>query len=80
MPLLWQDIDVETYIPWINYLGAEVPWINNNGEVVLWRAVTSWGAIATAANGTWQIVDVSQGAGWTILNTDSDFPAGPANF
>jgi hypothetical protein len=47
MPLIWQDIDVETYIPWINNLGNEIPWINNNGEVVLWRGVTAWLTINT---------------------------------
>lgn len=74
---LWNDIDVEQYIPWINNAGTIISWINNDGVTILWLAVTSWGTISTAANGTWQIVDVSQGAGWTTINTDSEFPAGP---
>ena len=50
MPLLWQDIDVETYIPWfslVDQIEVEIPWINNNGEVVLWRGTTAWLTINT---------------------------------
>jgi hypothetical protein len=47
MPIVWQDIDVEQYIPWINNLGAEIAWLNNNGEVIPWRAVTAWTTINT---------------------------------
>jgi hypothetical protein len=47
MPLIWQDIEIETFVPWINNLGVEIPWINNSGVVVLWRGVTAWTPINT---------------------------------
>lgn len=52
---LWNDIDVGSYIDWVNTSNAVIPWINASGNIIEWRAITAWG----------------------VINTNSDFPAGP---
>jgi len=47
---LWNDINVGSYIDWVNNANAVIQWTNSYGNIIEWRAVTAWETINTNAD------------------------------